>query len=625
MRTNRWGFLGSLSVLFVVIAATAAFGWSSFESGGRYLGTHQMLNEKAYRRLEKHPAFPSSRFPPLEEIQMYSGVGPELGEGFTLEVTGGGPDNPSRSYFSWHYYNPKSGLGRGPDIVDKYFRNLAINLNAPGMITFDDVPLRQPSPPARNAAYGAHYIQDMACAFHVIGMPRPGGGAIAQRMPPGAEISGPWRVFDRMLWEEVVKRAEEDKDGKTDWFDPNYYDGYGATAVKGSTHFSYEGVVAANYASDRGVLDRLAPFENEKKYSNLWRGSLNVRQFAVDLAHETRNLLDLPNSESRFSADEYQFRLNLLRTGALQQANRDMRDFIRPPYRDWGRAIEATYSLWRGSFCALQVENQSVRLQETEKPGVYLVRLRVKNLEPNEIANDVKIFFTTGEGASGEGKAWFGNVGQTSGWMTANGEVRFQNQNFPQGKMLIEIQGAYRKEIPDSGTHRTVILLSNSLIDPIPEMPDMLGSEGNFAKDLLEKAPYFCRVNLKPGEPAKTKGSEDRVASQFPPPRTPLKRGTSVTLTVHSAYEENTPNISGSWNSSINFTYSISQSQSTFSWTVTKPIAETGSGTIRGKAVEASWKGKNGQGSAKGTVTKQDSSGRATEIRWSNGVIFMRD
>jgi hypothetical protein len=58
---------------------------------------------------------------------------------------------------------------------------------------------------------------------------------------------------------------------------------------------------------------------------------------------------------------------------------------------------------------------------------------------------------------------------------------------------------------------------------------------------------------------------------------------------------------------------------------VTKPIAETGSGTIRGKAVEASWKGKNGQGSAKGTVTKQDSSGRATEIRWSNGVIFMRD
>jgi hypothetical protein len=95
--------------------------------------------------------------------------------------------------------------------------------------------------------------------------------------------------------------------------------------------------------------------------------------------------------------------------------------------------------------------------------------------------------------------------------------------------------------------------------------------------------------------------------------------------TPYSAYDKRTPNISGSWNSSIRFSYSISQSQSSFNWTVTKPIAETASGTIRGKEVEASWKGKNGQGSAKGTVTKVDSSGRATEIRWSNGVIFMRD
>jgi len=84
-----------------------------------------------------------------------------------------------------------------------------------------------------------------------------------------------------------------------------------------------------------------------------------------------------------------------------------------------------------------------------------------------------------------------------------------------------------------------------------------------------------------------------------------------------------TVSIAGRWSGYNNWVYNISQNGSTFTWSV-ENVSQKGEGNINGKSVSVKWEG-SGSGSATGTVTKVDSSGRATRIEWSNGVIFTRD
>jgi hypothetical protein len=83
-----------------------------------------------------------------------------------------------------------------------------------------------------------------------------------------------------------------------------------------------------------------------------------------------------------------------------------------------------------------------------------------------------------------------------------------------------------------------------------------------------------------------------------------------------------TPDISGTWKSSIGLVYEITQAGSTFSWYVAS-LNQKAEGTIDGNSVKASWRGLLRRDSATGKIIL-DASGRAVRIEWSNKVIFFR-
>jgi hypothetical protein len=83
-----------------------------------------------------------------------------------------------------------------------------------------------------------------------------------------------------------------------------------------------------------------------------------------------------------------------------------------------------------------------------------------------------------------------------------------------------------------------------------------------------------------------------------------------------------TPDISGTWQSSIGLVYEITQTGDAFTWRVAS-INQRAEGTIEGNAVKASWRGLLRRDSATGKVIL-DASGRAVRIEWSNGVVFRR-
>ena len=80
--------------------------------------------------------------------------------------------------------------------------------------------------------------------------------------------------------------------------------------------------------------------------------------------------------------------------------------------------------------------------------------------------------------------------------------------------------------------------------------------------------------------------------------------------------------LSGQWNSNLGNVYNISMSGNRFNWKVAN-IHESGSGTVDGGDIQASWNGDRGSGSASGQVTV-DSKGKATQIVWNNGIVFFR-
>jgi len=83
-----------------------------------------------------------------------------------------------------------------------------------------------------------------------------------------------------------------------------------------------------------------------------------------------------------------------------------------------------------------------------------------------------------------------------------------------------------------------------------------------------------------------------------------------------------TPDISGTWKSSIGLVYEITQAGCTFTWYVAS-LNQKAEGTIDGSSVKASWRGLLRRDSATGKIIL-DASGRAVRIEWSNNVIFFR-
>lgn len=434
----------TLAAFFPVLCrCDNSWGWASIENvdvGGEagtnpYLasfGTHQYLNEKAYEELQKHPAFPED-FPSLAEIQEYSGI--------DSNEKGKGPDNLQNTKSSWHYYNPVTEKGDAPQTVKKYYEYLTGNL-------YEEIESQneftwEVSPPARNAAYLAHFIQDMTCGFHVLGMP---GDKVNQYQPEETDVTGNYRTFSRAEWLALFQIYSDDKNsqiGHINWFDPNYYDGF-PLYTEGSSHVLYEGLVEILFKKEGGLS---SDWVKEKAadqgfISQDWYNTNPIDQFAKTLALWTR--LKLVSSDPSIYFDTIKFQKELpdvmknMAYSLLWEGNtvsdtiddvyKFAKNHISIPYDDWWTAIQATYSAWRASFSAIRIRGDyNVKLvKEKDTPDTWKIKFDVVNLEPQSSAKNVKAkFFLDGEnGISGE--HYVGDLGEydenKDGWYASDRE-----------------------------------------------------------------------------------------------------------------------------------------------------------------------------------------------------------
>ena len=434
-----------LVILFALFIPEQLYGWSSVVPdfyGGRItaFATHQFLNQMAFEELKRHPAVGRGivHFPSLDEIQDQATINQAQG--------GNGPDNPRLSEYSWHWYNPDPAVpgSQTTKIVARYFHGLKQTLLAKSLLTEGGSPR---SSGAREAAYAAHFIQDMTCPFHVVGMPITDKNIIKtvapRRMPDGSQVTdidtvigsfrnnaamkrkigGPYRNYTPEEWQRLVDLAAAafNKDPKADWFDPNYYDGQEPYTTMNSGHFLYEAGVEIAYKKSPPQNElHLNHLRYEKKYiSPQWTNSLSPEEFTRMIARETRQRMEQPGSNLAFDT-------------------RDPRNLLDPkvPYEDWWRAIQATYTLWRASFSALWIGGEDIKLVKLpNQPGMYEARVKVWNLEPEEEALSVNVV------AQAPGREMNGGQldvpgalpkGKSSDWLPL-GKIRLDDSGNPYG------------------------------------------------------------------------------------------------------------------------------------------------------------------------------------------------
>jgi len=194
-----------LAVLFLT---SGLFGWASVSTTGIF-ATHQFFSRIAYQRLSEHPVFRHIRFPSLEAIEKYSGVHVESLDPFV--IGGEGPDNSRICRYSDHWYNPLNETGGASLAVQKHYDLLRMKLANRGLsFGRHEIDPDRKWPQAKDAAWMAHFAQDMTCPLHVLGMPREKAD---EDFPQGENITGPYRTFDPALWRSSLRAARNDPHG----------------------------------------------------------------------------------------------------------------------------------------------------------------------------------------------------------------------------------------------------------------------------------------------------------------------------------------------------------------------------------------------------------------------------
>ena len=552
---------GNITALLLAVMITLAFpkwlyGWSSVKPttaiGGRSdaFATHEFLNEMAYQELKKHPAVKRGivKFPSLDEIQDHSMV--DQGQ------NGNGPDNPRLSEYSWHWFNPERGVpeSKAPMIVARYYSALRTVFLTQNLMDNSSSPR---GTGAHQAAYAGHFIQDMTCAFHVVGMPIPSGTAgnekpyldgrgnlisspldqfaltvsnYANNEEMKTRIGGPYRQYWSQEWRRLLSLAiaAYKADPKADWFDPNYYDGSEPMYVKTSGHFLYEAAVEVaykmSYPLNEAEWNRRI---NERGYINpLWRNGMKPEDFTRAIARETRKRM-VPGSDMVFNT-----RINA--AFAL----------VRVPYDDWWRAIQATYSLWRASFSALWIGHKDIKLVKVpERPGLYDVRVSIRNLEPGENATNVSI---VGEipNQKFKGKAEMATVlpeeQQLSPWISI-GKIQLDNPRHLPGNIRLSVKGTYKKT-PDA--QEAIYEYPLNAIETEGEimLTDMRGWTQQEAKSYLE------RIGLVMDEASAGNPESDldqyTVKSHTPAGGALVAKGEHILVRVYDRFKVPVPNVS---------------------------------------------------------------------------------
>ena len=532
----------------MLICVTNAYAWSSLDTG-RAFATHQFINKKAYKAIRRHPAFNSSGFPSLDDIQRHGSVSISsklsigvLGITPKPIIVGLGPDMEGNSYFSQHWYNPENKQGRSPETINKLHADLSEALNRPSGDYSEEKILENK---AHLAAYVAHYMQDMTCPMHVSGID--GINALRSEVGNLDDIS-PYAVslYSKETWKTMIDLFKEvrAKDPHTDFFDPLYYDGGWPATTNFGSHVQYEAKVEEHYMAVATATHQILWAVEEKKgyvpegydSNKAKNNSEGMELLAKEAAKKTRDRIGTKSNPGPLWID----------LDAIFAS-------LQIPYEDWWRAVQLTYVTWRSSFCALHSATEDIKFVKiSNRPKKYKLSVSVDNLEPEAPAKSVKVYYKIEGDIKTDGNIDFTESipkNDTSGWYSADKSFKIEDPKNLSGKITIEIKGKYDKKIPDSGFKRVKYDLKDITIEAI-EMPNVFNHKQNSAAIQSFKTDLWAfNVTIESAGVPDSQNLEYRVKSQIPAPGEWVARGDNVVLTVYGKFAQDAPAVD---NNSIN-------------------------------------------------------------------------
>jgi hypothetical protein len=331
-----------------------AFAWSGANDWLGVYPTHQEILKAAYKllKLNDGPALENSRFPGIDDILKYEGMGWTTNRTFDIigtnqyNILGPGPDDETKTDQSAHDYNPETAKGGGPDALKTYFSEL-----------FDCMYASSSSPGAnlsRGAAWSSHFISDMCVPYHVVGMPGAdvksmelaGNNLLPEKQTgpsflcstPDSPKEAPAGFgkdgnFAKLIRRYLIWSSEAGPKANRDWFDPWYYNGgiwifgwgWGDFVFLRSSHVEYEKYAHTQYIK--------SPYVGQETNVPPWANAL-------------------PTWDNPYGGQE-QLAQNYARMAA--KITRDnLEKYWKAPAAALYNAVELSYTLWRSSISALK-------------------------------------------------------------------------------------------------------------------------------------------------------------------------------------------------------------------------------------------------------------------------------
>ncbi len=535
-------------VFFVMLQPAMAWAWSSTDFLYTPFQTHEYFNQIAYEELEKHPAFMKSNFPSLPDIQNHSMV--------TKSRTGLGPDGAVNSYYSFHWYNPRANLGNAPAAAQAYYDRLLTSFEGktPGnQINVNGIRFNDPHvEPAHSAAYAAHYVQDMTCAFHVIGMP---ASDVNPDRVASNTVNGPFRTYSLDDWRNFTYRyvLAKANDPLMDWFDVTYWDGNRLYSDMRGSHFLYEGLVEMAYKNAKSAA-WMIEFQHQGFQAPYWLNSESPRDriagIAERLASATRNALDSNANGARIDTVQFQKDLEIglgtMSGGVAAQVYQAVGNYIKVPYADWWAAIQATYCVWRSALCALWMEETDIEmLRLPGQKDQYKLRVVIQNLEKEAAVKDVKVEFSFKNGPSAKGEIDVGMVESDDGSLFKDSEESFllTPESRSKGILCLRVTGRYDK-IPDLGVFTKEFELKRIRLREFT-MPKLNLLTREDALKIAKGDPYHFKVDVDSSKEPEKGNLVGIVYSQEPVPGVIVAEHEPVILRAYADYYVTVPGVIG--------------------------------------------------------------------------------
>lgn len=426
--------------------ARNAFGWGAMRG---FVPTHNNIVSAAIDSLEINAGVDLSKFPGKTGILAQD----EVILRNNLTTYGTGPDVEGNSLYSYHYYNPITGQGRGPKAVAEFFGAFLMNMD--GQVTQDSF--------FKQLAWAAHFLADMHVPYHVVGTSAQVAYGRRQNPTFNEDDTGPhWLYRDPKFGTEFIPEPGwglyDDFSlalqnfmyyypigSKGDWFDPWYLNGWvpigQSMKIFGGSH--------ANWEADVGLyagMDRVIPFLNrvqqeEGFFEPLWKN--RRAEFGRGFYIPAQNMA-----------------YDLARQVALRTRNKIE---ICWKHHEVGiaYAIRSVYTMYRG----LMTEMEPIINISNYKKGIYDIIVTVRNKSGFSEVTDVKGKLTIG------GKS---RIESLNGAIPIGGfaplKWRYGSSKKERINATVEIIGTYTK-CPDLGYLKHEFSFDADVSNPDPNPP----------------------------------------------------------------------------------------------------------------------------------------------------------